>query len=56
VIARKAGRAKLLSSARTGAGGRARLVVRAPARGRVKVVAEMQPTCTAPTVRVARRG
>ena len=52
VVARRAGRQKVLASERTNAKGRARLALRSPRSGRVSITAKGRPRCTPARVRV----
>jgi hypothetical protein len=52
VVARAAGRAKPLTTARTGRSGRARLVLHVPRPGKVRISARLTPSCTPSIVRV----
>jgi concanavalin A-like lectin/glucanase superfamily protein len=54
VVAKRRGRAKPISAARTGVGGRVRLVIHVRKPGRVRVSAAMRPTCAPTYIRVAR--
>jgi hypothetical protein len=55
VVARRADGRRTLSSARTGAGGRVRLVLHVRTPGRVRVTASMLPGCVPRIIRVARK-
>lgn len=52
VVARRAGRQKVLASVRTNAKGRARLALRRSRPGRVSITAKRRPRCTPARVRV----
>lgn len=54
VVAKRRGRAKPISAARTGTGGRVRLVINVRKPGRLRVSAAMRPTCAPTYIRVAR--
>jgi hypothetical protein len=54
VVAKRRGRAKPISAARTGASGRVRLVIHVRKPGRVRISAAMRPTCAPTYIRVAR--
>jgi hypothetical protein len=56
VVAKRHGRAEPITAARTGAGGRVRLVMRVARPGRVRVSAAMHPSCAPRYIRVARKG
>jgi hypothetical protein len=55
VVVKRHGRAKPISAARTGARGRARLILQVRRPGRVRVTATIRPSCAAGYIRVARR-
>jgi hypothetical protein len=52
VVARRTGRHKVLASVRTNAKGRARLALRAPRSGHVRITAKGRPRCAPAHVRV----
>jgi Concanavalin A-like lectin/glucanases superfamily len=54
IVARRQGRKKPITRARTGAGGRVRLVIRVRRPGRVRISVAIRPSCAPVVVRVAR--
>jgi hypothetical protein len=55
VVARRRGRARPITAARTGASGKVRLVMRVRKPGRVRISAAMRPSCRPSYIRVARK-